>query len=111
MPNKSWSFRPKVNKNFTQAEKKPVVAVAQDQSQKKVTKKQPSKPQTKKRPVRRKGLSFNETKNLEQLYLKGPASYGSKLPLGKVQPYSETKPSFTKYRSIRLKFPSFSERY
>ena len=50
---------------------------------------------------------------MEQLYLKGPASYGStkrlhtqsKLPLGKVQPYLETKPSFTKYRSIRLKFP------
>ena len=52
---------------------------------KKVTKKQPSKPQTKKRPFRRNGLSFNETKNLDQLYLKGPASYGSKLPLGKVQ--------------------------
>ena len=50
---------------------------------------------------------------LDQLYLKGPASYGSakrlhtqsKLPLGKVQSYLETKPSFTKYRSILLKFP------
>ena len=113
MPNKSWSLRPKVNKNFTQVEKKPAVAVAQDQSQKKITKKQPSKRQTKKRPVRRNGLSFHESKKLDQHYLKGPASYGSvkrlqaqsKLPLGKVHSYLETKPSFTKYRSIRLKFP------
>ena len=50
---------------------------------------------------------------MDQFYLKGPASYGSikrlqtqsKLPLGKIQSYLETKPSFTKYRSIRLKFP------
>ena len=67
----------------------------------------------KKRPVKRNGLSSPEVKRLEQLYLKGPASYGStkrlhtqsKLPLGKVQSYLEAKPSFTKYRSIRLKFP------
>ena len=72
-----------------------------------------TKRQTKKRPVKRNGLSSPEVKRLEQLYLKGPASYGStkrlhnqsKLPLGKVQSYLETKPSFTKYRSIRLKFP------
>ena len=50
---------------------------------------------------------------MDQFYLKGPASYGSikrlqtqrKLPIGKVLSYLETKPSFTKYRSIRLKFP------
>ena len=50
---------------------------------------------------------------MDQLYLKGPASYGSikrlqtqsKLPIGKVLSYLETKPSFTKYPSIRLKFP------
>ena len=52
-------------------------------------------------------------KKLDQFYLKGPASYGSikrlqtqsKLPIGKVQSYLESKPSFTKYRSLRLKFP------
>ena len=52
-------------------------------------------------------------KELDQFNLKGPASYGSmkrlqtqsKLPIGKVQSYLESKPSFTKYRSIRLKFP------
>ena len=57
--------------------------------------------------------SFPEVKKMDQFYLKGPASYGSierlrtqsKLPIGKVQSYLETKPSFTKYRSIRLKFP------
>ena len=51
---------------------------------------------------------------LDQFYSKGPASYGSikrlqtrsKLPVGKVPSYLETKPSFTKYRSIQLKFPS-----
>ena len=80
---------------------------------KKITKKQPSKRQIKKRPIRRNVLSFRESKKLDQLYFKGPASYGSvkslqaqsKLPLGKVQSYLETKPSFTRYRSIRLKFP------
>ena len=67
----------------------------------------------KKRSVKRNCLSFDESQNFDQIYLKGPISYGSverlqaqrKLPLGKVQSYSETKPSFTKYRSIRLKFP------
>ena len=50
---------------------------------------------------------------MDQLYLKGPASFGnpkrlktqSKLLFGKVKTYLETKPSFTKYRPIRLRFP------
>ena len=110
MPSKSWKTR-KVNKNSTQAEKNPAV-VDPNQPQQEITEKQVTKRQTKKRPVKRNGLS-SEVKRMEQLYLKGPASYGStkrlhsqsKLPLGKVQSYLETKPSFTKYRSIRLKFP------
>ena len=101
-----------MNKNSTQAEKKPAV-VDPNQPQREITKKQVTKRQTKKRPVKRNGLSSSEVKRLEQHHLKGPASYGSanclhtqsKLPLGKVQSYSETKPSFTKYRSILLKFP------
>ena len=104
--------RRKVNKNSTQAEKNPAV-VDPNQPQQEITGKQVTKRQTKKRPVKRNGLSSPEVKRLEQLYLKGPASYGStkrlhtqsKLSLGKVQSYLETKPSFTKYRSIRLKFP------
>ena len=47
------------------------------------------------------------------MYLKGPASFGNptrlktlcKLSFGKVKTYLETKPSFTKYRPIRLRFP------
>ena len=82
-------------------------------TQKEITKKQVTKRQTKKRPVKRNGLFSPEVKRLEQFYLKGPASYGStkrlhtqsKLPLGKVQSYMKTKTSFTKYRSIRSKFP------
>ena len=35
----------------------------------------------KRRPVKRNGLSSPEVKRLEQLYLKGPASYGSKKTL------------------------------
>ena len=62
---------------------------------------------------KRNAPSSPELKRLEQLYLKGPASYGStkrlhthsKLPIGKVQSYLETKPYFTKIRLIRLKFP------
>ena len=83
--------------------------MAQNQPKKDIKKKR-TKRQTKKRPVRRCGLSFPEVKKLDLFYLKGPASYGSikrlqtqsKLPIGKVQSYLETKPSFTKYRSIRL---------
>ena len=111
MPSKSWKTRRKVNKNSTKAEKNPAV-VDPNQPQQEITQKQVTKRQTKKRPVKGNGLS-SEVKRLEQLYLKGPASYGSrkrlhiqsKLPLAKVQSYLETKPSFTKYRSIRLKFP------
>ena len=63
----------------------------------------------KKETSQKKWSFFHESKNLDQLYLKGRASYGSvktlqaqsKLPLGKVQYYLETKPSFTKYRSNR----------
>ena len=112
MPSKSWKTRRKVNKNSNQAEKNPAV-VDTNQPQQEITQKQVTKRQTKKRPVKRNGLSSPEVKRLEQLYLKEPASYGStkrlhiqiKLPLAKVQSYLQTKPSFTKYRSIRLKFP------
>ena len=71
---------------------------------------------THKEETRQKMLSFfPELKKLEQFYIKGPASYGSierlqtqsKLPMGKVQSNLETKLSFTKYRSIRLKFCKF----
>ena len=121
MPSKFWKPRLKVNKNFSQVENNPVNksspllendSVAQNQPEKNIKKKR-TKRQTKKRPVRRCGLSFPEVKKLDQLYFKGPASYGSikrlqtqsKLPIGKVLSYLETKTSFTKYRSIRLKFP------
>ena len=50
---------------------------------------------------------------MDQLYLKGPASFGnpkrlktqSKLSFGKVKTYLETKSSFTKNRPSRLRFP------
>ena len=114
MPSKSWKTRRQVNKNSTQAEKNPAV-VDPNQPQQEITKKQVTKRQTKKRPFKKNGLSSPEEKILEQLYIKGPASYGStkrlhiqsKLPLAKVQSFFETKPSFTNYRSIRLKFPRF----
>ena len=52
-------------------------------------------------------------KKLDNLYLKGPASFGnakrlqilSKLSIKKVKMYLETEPCFTKYRSRRLRFP------
>ena len=52
-------------------------------------------------------------KNLEQLYSRGPATYRSskrlqkhsKLSLAKINAYLDTKPFFTKYRSIRMQFP------
>ena len=68
--------------------------------------------QTKTR-VEKTGLSKDDVKKLDNLYLKGPASFGnakrlqnlSKLSMKKVKMYLETKPSFTKYRSRRLRFP------
>ena len=70
--------------------------------------------QTKKRAKRKNGIpSSSERKSLEHLYSKGPASFGSpkrlhtqsRMSMAKVRSYLETKPSFTKYLSIRLKFP------
>ena len=63
--------------------------------------------------VEKTGLSIDDVKKLDNLYLKGPASFGnakrlqnlSKLSMKKVKMYLETKPSFTKYRSRRLRFP------
>ena len=68
--------------------------------------------QTKTR-VEKTGLSIDDVKKLDNLYLKRPASFGnakrlqnlSKLSMKKVKMYLETKPSFTKYRSRRLRFP------
>ena len=119
MPSKSWKPRLKLNKSFSQVENNPADKssslvennpVAQNQPKKNIKRKQ-TKRQTKKRPVRRCGLSFPEVKKVDQFYLRGTASYGSikrlqtqsKLPIGKVQSYLETKPSFAKYCSIRLK--------
>ena len=97
-----------VGKSCTLVENNPV---AQNQHKNDLKKKR-TKQQTKKRPFRRCGLSFPGVKKLNQFYLKATASYGnikrlqtqSKLPLGQVQSYLEAKPSFTKHRSIRLKF-------
>ena len=110
-----------MNKNSTQAEKKPAV-VDPNQPQQEITRKQVTKRQTKKRPVKRNGLSSPEVKRLEQLYLKGPASYGSakrlhtqsKLPLGKVQSYFGDKTVFHKvpFNSIKIsQAESFCKRH
>ena len=63
--------------------------------------------------VEKTGLSIDDVKKIGNLYLKGPASFGNakrlqnlnKLSMKKVKMYLETKPSFTKYRSRRLRFP------
>ena len=60
--------------------------------------------------------SSSEKKILEQLYSKGPAAFGSpkrlhtqsKMSIAKMRSYLEAKLSFTKYRSIRLRFPRLS---
>ena len=108
MPSTSWKTRGKVNKNSTQAEKNPAV-VDPNQPQQEITKTQVTKRQTKNRPVQRNGLSSPELKRLEQLYLKGSASYGStkrlhiqtKLPLGKVQSYLKTVFHKVPFNSIK----------
>ena len=62
-------------------------------------------------PNSKNGLTSFDKKTLDQLYLKGPASFGnptrlktqSKLSFGKVKTKLETKPPSTKYRPIRLR--------
>ena len=88
----------------------------EDLKQKKKVQSQKSKRakrrQTKTR-VEKTGLSIDDVKKLDNLYLKGPASFGnakrlqnlSKLSMKEVKMYLETKPSFTKYRSRNLRFP------
>ena len=100
MPSKSWKLFLKVNKSFSQVENNTVDnssslvennPVAQNQPKKDIKRKR-TKRETKKRPVRRCGISFPEVEKLDQFYLKGPASYGSikrlqtqsKLPIEKV---------------------------
>ena len=70
--------------------------------------------QTKTR-LEKTGLSVNDAKKLDNLYLKGPASFGNakrlqnlgNLSIKKVKMYLEKRPSFTKYRLRRLRFPRF----
>ena len=60
--------------------------------------------------------SSSERKTLEQHHSKRPASFSSpkrlhtqsKMSMAKERSYLETKPSFTKHRSIRLRFPTLT---
>ena len=68
--------------------------------------------QTKTR-LEKAGLSIEDVKKLDNLCLKGPASFGNakrlqilgKLSMKKVKMYLKTKPSFTKFRSRCFTFP------
>ena len=70
-----------------------------------------------KRRVERSGLSIDDVRKLDKLYLNGPASFGSakrfqnlsKLSMKKIKMYLETKPSFSKYRSRCLRFPRLKD--
>ena len=103
----------RANKKFSQRNKvRKQAAVLQNEPQQK--KRKQTKRQSKKRPIRNSGLvSSSERKTLEQLYSRGPASFGSskglqkhsKMSLAKIKSYLDTKLSFTKYRSHRMQFP------
>ena len=66
-----------------------------------------------KKRVEKTGISIDDVRKLDKLYLNGPASFGSanrmqnlsKLSMKKNKMYLETKPSFNKYSSRRLRFP------
>ena len=89
----------KVNKNSSQPNKvhNQEVVIQNEPQQEKMTK---SKRQTKKRANRKNGIkdpaSISSPKRLHTQ---------SKMSMAKVRSYLETKPSFTRYNSIRLKFP------
>ena len=67
----------------------------------------------KKTRVEKTGLSIADVRRLDNLYLRGTAIFRnaktlqnlSKLSMRKVKMYLGTKPSFTKKRSRRLRFP------
>ena len=109
MPNRSWKHL-KAKKTFLQAHEENQEAVIKLSTKQKRAQ---GKRRQKTRPNSKNGLTSSEKKTLDQLYLKGPASFGnptrlktqSKLSFGKVRTCLETKPSFTKYRPIRLRFP------
>ena len=109
MPNRSWKH-PKAKKKFLQAHEDNQEAVIKLPTEEKRAQ---EKRRQKERPNSKYGLTSSEKKTLDQLYLKGPASFGSpkrlktqsKLSFGKVKTYLETKSSFKKYRPIRLRFP------
>ena len=107
MPNRSWKH-PKAT--FLQAhEDKQEEVIKLPTKQKRAQEKRRQKA----RPDSKNGLTSSEKKTLDQLYSKGPASFGnptrlktqSKLSFGKIKSYLETKPSHTKYRPIRIQFP------
>ena len=72
-----------------------------------------SKKRQTKTPVEKTGFYIDDVKKLDNLYLRGPASFEnakrlrnlSKLSMKKVKMYLETKPSFTKNRSRCLRYP------
>ena len=103
----------KVIKNSSQPNKvhNQEMVIHNEPQQEKMTK---SSRQTKKGANRKNGItSSSQKKTLEQLFSKGPASFGSpkrlhtqsKMSMANLRSYLETKPFFTKYHSIRLKFP------
>ena len=65
-----------------------------------------------KRRVEKTGISIEDVRKLDKLYLNGPASFGSakrlqnlsKLSMKKFKMYLGTRPSFNKHRSCRLRF-------
>ena len=109
MPNRSWKHL-KAKKTSLQAHEDNQEAVIKLPTKQKWAQ---EKRRQRTRPNSKNGLTSSEKKTLDQLYLKGPASFGnptrlktqSKLSFVKVKTYLETKPSFTKYRPIRLRFP------
>ena len=71
------------------------------------------KKRQRKRRVEKTGISIDDVRKLDELYLNSPASFGSakrlqnlsKLSMKKIKMYVETIPSFNKCRSRRLRFP------
>ena len=70
-----------------------------------------------KRRVDKTGISIDDVRKLDKLYLNSPTAFGSairlqnlsKLSMKKIEMYLETKPTFNKYRSRRLKFPRLKD--
>ena len=112
MPNRFWKCL-RAKKTFLKAHEDNQEAVFKLTTKQKKQKRAPEKRRRRQDKRAKVVLLLLRKKTMDKQYLKRPALFGnsaqlqtpSNLSFGIIKSYLETKPSFTKYRPIRLRFP------